>query len=141
MQRLDIVSIGICAIACTSSVALHIPTLQEHVVRVQRCVRDTVVAFRSAFLTQMPANGLTPAAMERLDTDISDLREFFCKHVAPEKVDAALNTLEAVRRFLYLEQAHMKFSIFPCDVLFSRAPALCLFDHRTTSAPHPEGGA
>ena len=45
----------------------------------QRCLHDTMKAFRTAFLTQMPSNSLNPPEMERLDADISDLRDFYAR--------------------------------------------------------------
>jgi Exocyst complex component Sec6 len=70
---------------------------------VQKCLHDMVAAFRAAFLAQMPANGLKPPEMERLDVDISDLRDFFGKYVALDKVDSGLEGLEAVQKLAQCE--------------------------------------
>lgn len=41
--------------------------------------------------------------MERFDTDISDLREFYAKYIPPDKVDSSLGSLEAVQRLVQCE--------------------------------------
>lgn len=69
----------------------------------QKCLKDTVHEFRVAFMRQMPSNSLREAEMERLDTDISDLRDFFLRYLAPEKVDAGLEALEAVQKLCQCE--------------------------------------
>jgi hypothetical protein len=71
--------------------------------RLQRCMRDMTLAFRTALLTQMPSHSLHAAEMERLDADLSDLKEFFCKYLSPEKVDAGLEGLEAVQKLTQCE--------------------------------------
>jgi hypothetical protein len=69
----------------------------------QMCLKETVQAFRGAFLAQMPANSLREAGMERFDTDISDLRDFFSKYIAPDKVDSSIGSLEAIQRLSQCE--------------------------------------
>ena len=70
---------------------------------VQRCVHDAACTFRTAFLTQMPSNDLRADELERLESDVSGLREFFGKFLSPDKVDAAAEGLEAVVKLAQCE--------------------------------------
>ena len=94
---------GLCYIQAFASILKVGIPICKRTPAVQKSLQDTVLAFRSAFLTQMPSNGLKPPEMERLDADINDLREFFGKFTAVDKVEKGLEGLESVQKLAQCE--------------------------------------
>jgi hypothetical protein len=72
---------------------------------VQQCLRDTVRIFFKAFLTQMPNNGLREEEIERLEADISEIRDFFSQNLAHDKVESGMEPLDHLHSLIICETA------------------------------------